>query len=898
MNRLCTLFVATALTVAGAAAPRAQSYIFHADQDPASHQGRCQVYPGSGYRLSSLAVHGTLAAPRYTAVWAWRAGPEFVTFQGLDRSAYATYHLSRVVAGYRPELITTAGGLADTVYAGVYVRDNAAYRYEWEIDSNRLYEKDKEAMDAGMALRSLATFGPDHDPRFCAVWTTAAADAGYGIATGDTAATLQSRFDALTATGVRPGLLALSPGGRYAAVWRDDVLAAGWALRHDMDVNTIRSEVQTRLNQGLYPLSVAATGTGASARYAALFVGGEDLVARQWRTPTGPSVPGLDGFDTYMRTLMEQNQVRAGALAVARHGKLVYARGYTNAEPGYPVTQPTSLFRIGSVSKTITATAAHREIERGLGFGLSLQSHLTNELPVTQGALLDTRLNQVTLAHLLSHVAGYDLDLLHFDPTNHDRAIAAWWGTPLPISRDHIYLYMSYAQSLQHPPGQELHYSNYGYALIGSILEHRNPGLDYEAVVRRDLFTPLGLSRPQIIRPFRDQAWPGEVRYHPRIPGAGRSVCSATEPWVAGQYGGFNPVTGAPAGAWVMAAPDLAKYLSAFDVGTANPILSPSMTNVMWTLYDPQKSPNALRGWWQLHLRDQDGNDQLAVEHNGGLAGTNALIVRRADGLSFALVLNRDTRDGLYGGVQGAALNAIANQITAWPTQDLFPSMGIPSHTFPAPQISHTNVLTTANVGRTVVRISGTGLTWVDRVSIAGNVVQNQDDRTVGNGWLHVDSDGEVSFIPPQGMGLGAQALRVGGPYGWSNTIYLGLSQPAAPTLVGPTALAGTGRLDLFVAKGQDTTAQSALLLLLSGSNAPSVAPGVLTLGLGNGFSDFLIWPTAVTPSAATGAGLWFANQLPDLAGAAVWCQAVVVDFGAPSLLPLPTTNVVRVVCD
>ena len=50
--------------------------------------------------------------------------------------------------------------------------------------------------------------------------------------------------------------------------------------------------------------------------------------------------------------------VRSAALAVARDGVVLVSRGYTWAEPWFPVTQPMSLFRQASVSKLFTSAAA------------------------------------------------------------------------------------------------------------------------------------------------------------------------------------------------------------------------------------------------------------------------------------------------------------------------------------------------------------------------------------------------------------------------------------------------------------------------------------------------------------------------------------------------------------
>ena len=85
----------------------------------------------------------------------------------------------------------------------------------------------------------------------------------------------------------------------------------------------------------------------------------------QW-TASGTSVPSLVAFDNQMRSLMTTNTIPSGAIAVSWQGRLVLARGYSwNPGSADIVTQPTSLFRIASVSKPITATLVNRLIQDG-----------------------------------------------------------------------------------------------------------------------------------------------------------------------------------------------------------------------------------------------------------------------------------------------------------------------------------------------------------------------------------------------------------------------------------------------------------------------------------------------------------------------------------------------------
>ena len=103
--------------------------------------------------------------------------------------------------------------------------------------------------------------------------------------------------------------------------------------------------------------------------------------------------------------------------------------------------------------------------------------------------------------------------------------------------------------------------------MLGRILERINPGMTYTEVVQARIFAPLGISRPRIGGAHVEDRLPGEVLYHPRGLGVARSVNHADRPWGPSHYGGWNHANMDSHGAWVMAAPDFAKVLAAFDLG-------------------------------------------------------------------------------------------------------------------------------------------------------------------------------------------------------------------------------------------------------------------------------------------------------------------------------------------
>ncbi|MBK6877739.1 MAG: serine hydrolase [Ignavibacteria bacterium] len=78
--------------------------------------------------------------------------------------------------------------------------------------------------------------------------------------------------------------------------------------------------------------------------------------SRNWHV-TGVASPNLSPFDDDIELFMKEFTIPNASLAVSRNGKLLMARGYSWITSSETQTEPVSLFRIGSISKVITATA-------------------------------------------------------------------------------------------------------------------------------------------------------------------------------------------------------------------------------------------------------------------------------------------------------------------------------------------------------------------------------------------------------------------------------------------------------------------------------------------------------------------------------------------------------------
>ena len=117
-----------------------------------------------------------------------------------------------------------------------------------------------------------------------------------------------------------------------------------------------------------------------------------------------PFTEWFDGLDLAMRHAMQAANIRAGELAVTSAGKILFERSYTWAEPGYPITQPKSLFRLASVSKAFTAALAYELVQAGaLRLDTRVFPYLDLYQYVRKGRQIDPRLNDITLIQLIEN---------------------------------------------------------------------------------------------------------------------------------------------------------------------------------------------------------------------------------------------------------------------------------------------------------------------------------------------------------------------------------------------------------------------------------------------------------------------------------------------------------------
>jgi CubicO group peptidase (beta-lactamase class C family) len=291
--------------------------------------------------------------------------------------------------------------------------------------------------------------------------------------------------------------------------------------------------------------------------------------------------------------------------------KLVACHGFSDLEKKVPLN-PGNVFRVASVSKPVTSAAICKLVENGQ---LSLQDRVfDNGGPLWRMAKASrqndrinrARIEKITVQHLLEHTAG-GWSIVN-DPMFDARALKLDQRQLIRWTIDHL--------PLQSEPGEKYAYSNFGYCLLGRVIELIT-GTGYATAVQQLVLRPAGVKAMAVALDNSRERLPREVMYYQEN---------------ADPYGPEMNVHRMDAhGGWVASPIDLVRFAVHVD-GFDSPadVLGKETIRAMSTPSNPE-FPYA-KGW--------QVNSSSNWWHTGGFPGGSSMLARIHDGHCWAVVVN------------------------------------------------------------------------------------------------------------------------------------------------------------------------------------------------------------------------------------------------------------------
>jgi CubicO group peptidase (beta-lactamase class C family) len=292
------------------------------------------------------------------------------------------------------------------------------------------------------------------------------------------------------------------------------------------------------------------------------------------------------------------------AVGVVRNGHLEFfsAHGLANIASNTSITEDT-VFRIGSITKTMTAIAVMQLWEEGR---IDLDAAANDYLRAFQLVPAKASLRPATVRHLLTHTAGIrevrhvsDLFKLREQET-------VKRGRPVPCLAE----FYQGGLRVDAEPGSRFMYTNHGFATLGQIVEDVS-GVPLHRYFREHIFEPLGMSSSDLLRSE-------QIRSH---------LATGYELHSDGAKPVAESEVVTPGAGGVYSTPrDMARYMAALLGRGANEHGSVLKPATMATLFEPHYQPDRrLAGIGLAFFRANLGG-HLTVEHGGILAGFDSQI--------------------------------------------------------------------------------------------------------------------------------------------------------------------------------------------------------------------------------------------------------------------------------
>jgi D-alanyl-D-alanine carboxypeptidase len=311
----------------------------------------------------------------------------------------------------------------------------------------------------------------------------------------------------------------------------------------------------------------------------------------------------VSAIDALMREAYPPTEPGAAVIAV-RDGETILRAGYGMAhlELGVPI-EPDMVFRLGSITKQITAVAILMLMEQGL---LQLDDPITTFIPD-----YPTHAHTITIEHLLTHTSGIQsyTDMPSWD---------AVWRKDFTVPE--LIDFFKH-QPMQFAPGTRWAYNNSAYFLLGAVIE-KVSGKPYEQFLQEQIFAPLGMRQTAYDRPL------------PIVPRRAAGYSKGPDGYTNAEY--LSMTQPHAAGAIASTVDDLARWDASL---TACTLVSAESLARAW---EPYQLADGKRTGYGYGWAVSSWQGSRIIEHGGGIHGFVTFALRMPEERTFVALLSNN----------------------------------------------------------------------------------------------------------------------------------------------------------------------------------------------------------------------------------------------------------------
>ncbi|ABI45463.1 serine hydrolase [Synechococcus sp. CC9311] len=481
-----------------------------------SYQQTFNNYTKKGYCLKSISGYQQAGKANYAAIWSKNECKPFIARHGLSPQKYQAAFNAFNKKGYRLTYINGYEIGGKPFYAAIWEKTSGpAYEARHGLTEKQYQSQVTSMSGKGYGIKHVSAFSLKGSPRFAVIFekNMPTWKARHGL----THSQYQKEFNKSAKEGYRLKVVTGYRKGnsdRYAAVWTKEG-GQYYQARHSIPTKNYQHIFDNYRYQSYEPKYIEAFNSASGVKFNGV-----------WENKKFAS-KSLRSIERKVGQYMRDNNIKGLSIAISKNNKLVYARGFGKADitKGIAVG-PKHRFRIASVSKLVTQAAIKKLLkETSLNSNSKVfgkNSILGDDYPTPS---TNPNIDKITIQHLLNHHAG--LTNINKNGDKKDPMFSYSGSTFTGLINWTLSNY-----PLASNPGQKKQYSNFGYSLLGRVIE-KATNADYDSYVKNKILNPAGAKGMVIGRDKKNQQLRNEATYY------GGGAYSSVKPQRFDSHGGW-----------------------------------------------------------------------------------------------------------------------------------------------------------------------------------------------------------------------------------------------------------------------------------------------------------------------------------------------------------------------